>query len=257
MKTYQRRQEIYQFIFDRKTVKISELKEVFHVSEVTLRSDLDFLESEEKIERLHGGAAIIEKTPPQAESVLPDTPLLEAKLAITKKAAELIVPGDTIFLDSSATSIILASQLNPELNITVITNSLPIINQLKLAPGIRLYAIPGLYNPSTNSFNGPLGEAFISNLKTSKTFISPKGIIVEGLRDLTADEAAIRKAMINSTREPIVIVDHSKFDHSETLFQISDFSPISTVVTDRTPSPVFVDILQTRKITLITTESGA
>ncbi|MCQ6560618.1 DeoR/GlpR family DNA-binding transcription regulator [Paenibacillus mendelii] len=256
MKTYQRRQEIFQFIFDKKTVKISELKEVFQVSEVTIRSDLDFLESEEKIERLHGGAAIIDKSP-QVESVLPSTPLLDAKISITKRAAELIVPGDTIFLDSSATCIVLASHLNPELNITVITNSLPIINLLKQAPGIRLYAIPGLYNPSTNSFNGPLGETFISNLKTSKAFISPKGIIVEGLRDLTADEAAIRKAMINSTREPIIVVDHSKFNHSEILFQISDFSPISTVVTDKTPAPLFVDILQTRKITLITTESGS
>lgn len=254
MKTFQRRQEIFQYISVKKNVKISELKEVFHVSEVTIRSDLDFLVSQGRVERSHGGATFIDNSTP-VEGILPHTPLLDAKIAIAKKAAELIVPGDTLFLDSSATSVVLASQLGPDSNISVITNSLPIINLLKLAPGIRLYAIPGLYNPLTNSFNGPLGETFISQLKTSKAFISPKGILVEGLRDLTADEAAIRKVMIESTKEAIILADHSKFNNFEVLFQISDFGRISAVVTDRTPEKQFFDIFNKKQIGLITTDS--
>jgi len=253
MKTHERRSAIYSYISAKKTVKITELKELFQVSEVTIRSDLEYLAKQGGIERSHGGAVIIDNS--SHEESLPNTPLLEAKTAIAKRAAELIAPGDTLFLDSSNTSVILASQLSPNANITVITNCLPIINLLKLTPGIHLYAIPGSYNSFTNSFNGPLGETFISNLKTSKAFISPKGIIFEGLRDLTADEAAIRKVMIESTKEAIILADHSKFNNIKVLFPISDFSRISIIVTDKTPDKQFLDIFNMKNISLI--EAGA
>ncbi|MFD0717620.1 DeoR/GlpR family DNA-binding transcription regulator [Paenibacillus sp. GCM10027626] len=255
MKTHERREAIYSYISAKKTVKIAELKELFQVSEVTLRSDLEFLAKQGGIERSHGGAVFVDNSSPE-EGILPNTPLLDAKIAIAKRAAELIVPGDTLFLDSSATSVVLASQLSPNANITVITNCLPIINLLKMAPGIHLYAIPGSYNSSTSSFNGPLGETFIGNLKTSKAFISPKGIIVEGLRDLTADEAAIRKAMIESTKEAILLADHSKFNNIKVLFPISDFSRISIIVTDKTPDKQFLDIFNMKNISLIVADAG-
>lgn len=256
MKTYNRRSEIFHYITMKKNAKISELKDTFQVSEVTIRSDLDALEAEGKIERTHGGASLIEKQDPTVPE-LPNTPLLEAKIMIAKKAMELINSGDTLFLDSSATSIVAASFLSAKSNIAVITNSLPIINIVKHMPEIKLYAIPGLFDASTNSFNGPLGESFISRLKTSKAFISPKGIIEEGLRDLTADEAAIRRAMIEYTKEAIIMADHSKFNNIEILFQISDFAKVSTVVTNQPPARPFLDIFEARDIKLMIPDAPA
>jgi DeoR/GlpR family transcriptional regulator of sugar metabolism len=249
----QRRKEILKIIKESGFKPVSELSDVFNVSEVTIRSDLRFLHQEGKIERNYGGAVIKEDA-----DLIPfdlSIQLLSAtKLAIARAAVQLINEGDSLFLDGSSTTLHLAVLARNIDKITVISNSIPIFDKFKEFTGGTLIGIPGSLNPMTQSFVGPYAEKMIGDLRASKAFITPKGILSEGLRDISMVEADIRKRMIDSAKEVIVLADHSKFNNHRTLFRIDSFDAVSTVVTDRTPDDAFKKLFEEKKIRVIIAE---
>jgi DeoR/GlpR family transcriptional regulator of sugar metabolism len=248
----QRRKEILKMTQERNYISVADLHKLFDVSEVTIRSDLRTLESEGKIERNYGGATIKDiKIPPFSEVTML---LNDAKKSIARTAAGLIQNGDSLFLDASTTTLLLSAHVAEMDNVTVISNSIPIFNQLKEYSRGTLIGIPGELNPITQSFVGPIAEQMIDHLRVSKAFIAPKGILPEGLRDHIMLEAAIRKKMIESADEVIVLADHSKFTTQQTIFSIASFDLVSTVITDHDPDPVFQELFQKKGIKLLVAE---
>lgn len=245
----QRRKEIMKLIRESGSAPVSELSRMFKVSEVTIRLDLKKLNNEGKIERNYGGALLVDDdTIPfsKAESLL-----IEAKATIATEAFKLIKQGDTMFLDASSTTIKLAKLISDVENITIISNSIQVYEQFKEYRGGTLVGIAGVLNPMTQSFVGSFAENMVSGLKANKAFISPKGILLEGLRDNNMAEAAIRRKMIESADEVIVLADSSKFNNSRVLFGIHDFESISTVITDNMPDESFIKFFEEKQIKLI------
>jgi DeoR/GlpR family transcriptional regulator of sugar metabolism len=235
-------------------VEVSEMSRLFEVSEVTIRSDLRELEQRGGIERKYGGAVLkeAETVPfPRSNQLLSDR-----KRSIAAAAASLVRDGDSIFLDSSSTTWYLAMQVRRMSNITAISNSIPVFEIFKDYAEGMLIGIPGILNPTTQSFVGPIAEEMIGRLRSTKAFISPKGILLEGLRDNSMMEAAVRKAMIDASSETILLVDNSKFMNNRTLFGIDDFRSVSTVITDRLPPLEFLTLFDQRNIRLLVTEES-
>lgn len=245
----QRRKEIMKMLRESGSAPVSELSKKFSVSEVTIRLDLKKLNKEGKIERNYGGALLADDdTLPfsKAASLLADV-----KATIASEAMKLIKQGDTMFLDSSSTTLELAKLINSVENITIISNSIQVYEQFKEYKVGTLVGIAGVLNPMTQSFVGSFAEDMVCGLKANKAFISPKGILLEGLRDNNMAEAAIRKQMIASSDEVIVLADSSKFNNSRVLFGINDFESVSTVITDKMPNEVFLKFFEENKIKLI------
>jgi DeoR family fructose operon transcriptional repressor len=248
----QRRKEILKITKERNYIAVSELHKLFDVSEVTIRTDLRILETAGEIERTYGGATIKGiKIPPFSEVTML---LNDAKKSIARTAAGLIHNGDSLFLDASTTTLLLSGYVAEMDSVTVISNSIPIFHQLKEYSRGTLIGIPGALNPITQSFVGPIAEQMIDNLRVRKAFIAPKGILLDGLRDHIMLEAAIRKKMIDSADEVIVLADHSKFTTQQTIFSIASFDVVSTVVTDRNPEPMFQELFQAKGIKLLVAE---
>jgi DeoR family transcriptional regulator, fructose operon transcriptional repressor len=250
----QRKKEIIRMIEEKGFVEVSEMSRLFEVSEVTIRSDLRELEQMGGIERKYGGAVLkeAETVPfPRSNQLLSDR-----KRSIAAAAASLVRDGDSIFLDSSSTTWYLAMQVRRMSNITVISNSIPVFEIFKDYAEGMLIGIPGILNPITQSFVGPIAEEMIGRLRSTKAFISPKGILPEGLRDNSMMEAAVRKAMIDASSETILLVDNSKFMNNRTLFGIDDFRSVSTVITDRLPPLEFLTLFDKRSIRLLVTEEN-
>lgn len=250
----QRKKEITRMIEEKGFVEVSEMSKFFEVSEVTIRSDLRELEQTGKIERKYGGAVLKEADTlpfPHSNQLLSDR-----KRSIAAAAVSLINKGDSIFLDSSTTTWYLAMQVRKLSNITTISNSIPVFELFKdYSEGI-LIGIPGILNPTTQSFVGPVAEDMIGRLRSTKAFISPKGILPQGLRDNSMMEASVRKAMIDASFETILLVDYSKFMNNGTLFGIDDFASVSAVITDKMPSREFLELFDERKIRLVVTEEN-
>ena len=221
----QRREEIYELMLKKHFLSVAYLSNLYHVSEVTIRNDLRRLEQEGKVERNYGGARLKEWPDPPtfSESLILQ---YEAKQSIVEKAVQFIRPGDSIFLDASTTTLLLAQKVAQIEGITVVSNSIPVFEVLKEYQKGTLIGVPGTLNPATQSFVGPFAEQMLSNLRVNKAFITPKGILPEGLRDQIIIEATIRKKAIDIADEVIVLADHSKFATNDYLVSIDRFDGV-------------------------------
>ncbi|MBO9610454.1 MAG: DeoR/GlpR transcriptional regulator [Paenibacillaceae bacterium] len=249
MHAAQRQKRIAALIEERGAAEVSELSSLFKVSEVTIRSDLRLLEQEGRIKRTFGGALMNESAGVPFQD-LKDL-LSDKKTAIAKAAMDLIEEGDSLFLDASSTTWHLALQLRDKADLTVISNSIPVFEQFKQYATGTLIGIPGTLNPYSQSFVGPMAEQTVMSLQAGKAFIAPKSIVPEGLRDNNVLDATLRRRMMESASETIVLADHSKFTGSRKLFGIAELDAVSTIVTDKLPDEPFLRLIRDKNIRLI------
>ena len=142
--------------------------------------------------------------------------------------------GDTIFIDESSTSGIIAELLDPSLEITVVTNSLAMAGILA-DKRIRTYCTGGLILPDTASFVGNLPELLINVINADICFFSSSGISENGLIcDQMAENAQTKRAMLSHSARKVYLCDHSKFDSSYT-FIISSAADIDCLISDTEP----------------------
>lgn len=235
MFTEERQSKIEQVILDRGSVSVQELSEQFGVSEVTIRKDLDELQKGDTIKRTHGGAVVkyhaLERAGFQNVSGRHRT----EKQKIAKRALACIEEGDTILMDGSSTTSELAKLIvNAGIpNLTVITTSL-IIGQLLNNGRIKVVLIGGDLDPQMNSVNGPVAEQMLSTLSVDKGFVGINGI--DRRFGFSADgfqEAAIKRAIAQASRESFILADHSKF-RKKFLSKVCDLGGIfDCLITDR------------------------
>jgi DeoR/GlpR family transcriptional regulator of sugar metabolism len=247
-----RQKEITDIVQEKGFIQVSELSQLFGVSEVTIRSDLRALEQSGKLERKYGGAKLKEMDSAPFQNLT--QMLSHNKRSIAAHAAQLIQEGESIFLDASSTTWHLALEVRKLNHISVISNSIPIFELFKDYTEGTVIGLPGTLSPLSQSFVGSLAEQTIGALRVSKAFISPKAILPEGLRDNSMAEATIRRQMMDSASETIVLADYSKFDNNRTLFGIHSFDSVGAVVTDRMPSESFRRLFEDKGIRLIVTD---
>jgi DeoR/GlpR family transcriptional regulator of sugar metabolism len=229
--------QILKHLGDNGFVKVSELSELLGVSKVTVRADLVYLEQMKKCQRTRGGATLpegVNETPTPYN--LRETLLTAEKRAIGQRAAQLVEDRETIILDASSTVSAMAIALRDrqELSrLTVITNSLCIMNELMRCRHIQLVCLGGTGLPESNCFVGPLAEQQLAGLRANKAFISPHGLTLEhGLGDWSLYEAGIRRIMRQVADKLYILADHSKFDIPSP-FTIAPVHPLTAFVTDQ------------------------
>jgi DeoR family transcriptional regulator of aga operon len=225
--------------------------EQFGVSEATARRDLDTLAGKGLIQRVHGGAI---RTPHAA----PEEPILRRaresemeKEIIGRAAASLVEDGETIYLGSGTTVLQVAQNLL-ERRITVITNSLPVINLMADRPNITLIALGGMLRESELSFIGHLTEKSLDELNADKVIIGTRALDLEqGLTNDYVPETLTDRAILKIGRAVIVVADHTKCGIVSTAF-LAPLEAVHTIVTDRGSDARFIKSLRSRGIQIIT-----
>lgn len=224
--------------FVRKTGKISieEIVERFNVSEMTARRDLQHLDKEGFLRRVHGGAVNAAGRSYEPPYQVRSLEMTEAKIAIGKKAAEQIEDGDSIALDVGTTTLEIARALKGRHGITVITASLPIAIELmsnnSLRSDIRLILTGGIVRPGEFSLIGSLAESAYKEFHVDKAFVGVGGVSHEdGLTEYNLEDTQVKRTMIKSAHKVILVADHSKFNKT-TFANIAPLSSVDTVVTD-------------------------
>ena len=154
------------------------------------------------------------------------------KQAIGQTAARYVHEGDTIILDAGRTTAHLARALRGRQNLTVITNSLSVLNLLRDEPGITVVASGGVLRRETNAMVGPGAEATFRELRADRAFISVTGLsFTFGLSNTNIAEATVKQAMLAAAREIILLADYSKIG-SESLVKIAPLERIQRLITD-------------------------
>lgn len=220
------------------TVHLSELSALLAVSENTIRRDLQHLQDMGMLRRTHGGA-ILDGDSAGSHGVddvgwLARQRFLPAeKERIGRKAAELVHNGEAIILDAGTTTMQIARQLHGKHELTVVTNAVNIGLELARSEAITVVLAGGILRELSKSLVGPQAEEFLSrDIHVDKLFLSAGGVSAEaGVTNANTVEIPIKRAMMRSAREVILVVTHDKIG-KRSFGQIAPLSAVHVIVTD-------------------------
>ena len=241
----ERQNEILQILFRGQRISTGEICAQFAVSEATARRDLDTLAQSGKIQRVHGGAILPAGTPPELPILQRQDEQLSEKMSIGRAAAALIKDGETVLFSAPVRPCWRwRGRCAGSKNLTVITNSLPVINALAGQEGISLVCLGGMLRESELSFIGHITEQSLAEVRADKVIIGTRAISLEhGLTHEYLPETLTDRAILRAGREVIIVADHSKFGREATVL-LAPLSAIHTIVTDaETPA----DFLKTAR----------
>jgi DeoR/GlpR family transcriptional regulator of sugar metabolism len=225
-------------------LSVAGIVEQFRVSEATARRDLETLAEQGKLQRVHGGALSIKQAPPEAPLLQREQEQFFEKQRMGQAAAALVQEGETIFLGSGTTVLEVARNLRSRQNLTVITNSLPVMNTLSGLPGINLIALGGMMRSSEMSFIGHITEQALAEVRADKVIIGVHAISLEnGLTNDYLPETMTDRAILKAGREVIVVADHTKINAVATAF-LAPITSIQTLVTDQDAPADFLAALR-------------
>ncbi len=154
------------------------------------------------------------------------------KREIAQRAAQEIMPGDTILIDGGIVTQYLAELIAQKSDITVITNSAHLFHILEDSSGITLVSTGGVLRRNSRSLVGPTAENSLRDMRVDKLFLTVTGVSLDfGLSHISVAEVTIKQAMIKSARDVILLADHTKFEQ-ESFIQITPIEVISKLITD-------------------------
>jgi DeoR family fructose operon transcriptional repressor len=159
-----------------------------------------------------------------------DVALREREIA--RVAAEQVQSGDVILIDGGQVTAYLAEQLATKQDITIITNSRPVLDTLRDLTNLTLISTGGMLRHYSDTMSGPTAESAIREVRADKLFMTATGITLQfGLSHTSVAEVAAKQAMIRAAREVILLADHTKFGQ-ETGVQIAPLAAVTRVITD-------------------------
>jgi DeoR family transcriptional regulator, aga operon transcriptional repressor len=207
----ERQQQIMVILNRNGRASVSELSLMFGVSEVTIRADLQALAADFQIVRTHGGAVLASR-PPELSLTLRRQQQVDAKERIGAAAAEFVADGDAVFLDASSTALALAHALRQRRDLTVFTHSLVVAQSMLDAPGVTVVMTGGTLQRETVSLMGTDGLAILHKYNLKAGFFGAHGLsFPEGLTDVSAGEAEVKRLVVALCRQVIALVDSNKW----------------------------------------------
>lgn len=251
-----RKTKIKEIISEKKSVTVMELSKLFSVTEETIRRDFKQLEEEGFLTRTYGGAFIQDGVENSIDLAIRQTAYIESKQRIANKCLEIIHNGDSIFLDSSTTAFQIAKVIG-NMRLTVVSNSLLIINELCDKENIHLISLGGSYSPKDKAFDGNTALKSLKGFYFDKIFMSCRSLSREyGITDSKEPLATIRQNLIKRGKRVYLIADFSKFNKTS-FITISDFLPITGLITDRPLSEDWKYFLAENQVELYEAEDTA
>lgn len=240
MLAIERRNAILEKLQAERRVVVSELSQIYKVSEETIRRDLEKLENDGFVIKSYGGAVINEN----ANVDLPFNIRKKRNVISKQKIAEVISSrikdGTSIMLDASSTAVYIAKALKERKNLTLITNSIEILIEMFDTPNVNVLSTGGAMREGSFALVGPQTDKMLKSYHVDVAIVSAKGFDLEtGMTDTEELHANNKKTMLHAGREKVLAVDSSKF--GKTAFtEIGTLEDISMVVTDAKPDEVWL-----------------
>jgi len=250
--TPERQKQILSRLTRRGRLSVTEIVRQFSISEATARRDLESLAAQGKVQRVHGGVIAIEQAPPELPILERAKEQSQDKARIGRAAANLIGDNETVFLGSGTTVLEVARHLRDRKNLTVITNSLPVLNLLTGIQEITVIALGGVLRESELSFIGHITEQALTEVRADKVVMGTRCLSLEhGLTNDYLPETLTDRAILKTGREVVIVADHSKVNRVATAL-LAPLEVMHTFVTDSRADKKFVQALKKKGINIIT-----
>ncbi len=251
MLSQERHQAILRLLKNQNSVAVAELVELFGVSEMTVRRDLDALERQGLLHRVHGGAIGVRGRSYEPPFLNRSMARAEEKERIGRLAASLVQEGDSVALDVGTTTLEIAKQLRDRRNLTIVTPSFRIAGLLAEQPHNRIILTGGILRSGELSLVGRLAEDAFRHFYVDKLFLGVGRInLDEGLTEYNLEDAQVKQAMLRSAKEVIVVADASKFGRVA-FAAVASLDQVDRIITDASLDTAFVEALQAKEIEVL------
>lgn len=202
-----RQNEILQLVNERKRIQVTDLSDIIGVSGVTIRQDLNFLESEGYLKRVHGAAIALQSDDIESRLEI----RFDVKQSLAEKAADLVAPNETVLIEGGSANALLARTLAERGDVTIITPSAYIAHLIRNTSA-NIILLGGVYQHQGESLVGPLTKLCIENIHFSTAFLGVDGFDQDtGFTSRDMMRAEIAETILAKNRRNIVLTDSSKF----------------------------------------------
>ncbi|GIL35200.1 DeoR/GlpR family DNA-binding transcription regulator [Phycicoccus jejuensis] len=230
----QRRAAILSIVEEHGAARVSELVDQLGVSDMTVRRDIERLDGDGLLERVHGGAvAITPRATDEPGFTAKSTLMTAEKQAIALEAARLVQPGATIGISAGTTTYELARAVRDVPQLTVVTNSVPVAQLLhESQSAAHVVVLTGGVRTPSDALVGPVAVTALAGLHVDRLFLGAHGIDrAAGLTTPNLVEAETNRALVRSARSVCVLADRSKIGIVG-LSTFMDLSEVDTLITD-------------------------
>ncbi len=237
----QREEHILKLLEQHGSVEVSQLCNLFNVTKMTIRRDLDALENQGKVTRTHGGAVL------NNTDILLEKPLYvrlntntEHKDRIAAKAASLISDGEKIFLSSGTTVFSLAKQLDNARRLLVVTDGLNTALELSKRTNISIIVIGGELRNNTLATTGSFAEDMIRQFKFEAAYMGVTSISADGsLYHGSLVEIGLYKVLAEISKRRIIMADSAKLGKDDFVC-VGKLRPGDTLITNDEAPPELI-----------------
>jgi DeoR family fructose operon transcriptional repressor len=255
MLSYERQSRMVEFVQQRTSASVKELSDLFQVSSMTIRRDLEILEKKGLVTRVHGGVtgpiSPVAKREKEREAVN-----ISQKACIGEAGLHLIEEGQTIFIDAGTTTSELAKLLVHRHGITVVTNSVKVLSILADTPEINLIGVGGAVYGGAWSFVGSLAEAALRRFHSDLAFLGITSLSLDhGLTEINYFEADIKALIIHQSQRVALLADSGKFEKVSPI-SVAPLDEIDVIITDDLLSPELEEAYRRSGCELILANTG-
>ena len=246
MLAIERRNEILEKLQTDRRVVVSELSQLYDVSEETIRRDLEKLVNDGYAIKSYGGAVINENVNIELPFNIRKNRNIVGKQHIADLVSKVVKDGDSLMLDASSTAVYIAKTLQEKgkKNLTIITNSIEIIIELFDVQDWTILSTGGASREGSFALVGPQTDKMIRSYHVDKAIISCKGIdAAAGMTDSDELHANNKSTMLAAAKERILAIDSSKFDKIA-FTEIGTLDDLTMVITDEKPEERWLQIFK-------------
>ena len=249
--TPERQKQILSLLTRHGRLSVNEIVAQFSISVATARRDLETLAGQGKVRRVHGGVIAVEAAPPELPILERESEQADEKARIGLAAANLVSDNETVFLGSGTTVLETAKHLRDRKNLTVITNSLPVLNALAGLKEVTVISLGGMLRDSELSFIGHITELALTEVRVDKVIVGTRGVSLEhGLTNDYLQETLTDRAILKIGREVIIVADFTKVNRVATAL-LAPLDSMQTFITDSKADKKFIQELKKLKINVI------
>ena len=241
-----RKDEILLFLKEKGTASIAEMAAEFAVSEMTVRRALHKLVDAGVVIRTPGGAMVAPSGSLEKSFVERSAKMASAKDSIGREAAGLVADGETVVLDSGTTTRYVARHLASKRDVTVVTTSLAVLEELAGSAGVRVRLTGGVYRHSSHDLSGNAVLDSLTAVYADKVFFGAAALSFH--KGVMNFDAEMPRVFLRAARERILVIDSTKIGR-EAVYRLCAVEKCDLVVTDKAVRAA--DLARLRKSTSV------
>ena len=227
----ERQSMIYALVREKGSAKIGDLAKALRVSGMTVRRDLEFLEAERVLHRVHGGAVSVAGPAPDLPFASRSVLEVNKKLEIAESAKKLVKEGMNIAIDGSTTGLEFARRLRGLEGITAVTNNVGVLWEFHDRSDVHVMMLGGALAGDGNTVEGTFAVDQASQMYVDMFFFSCAGFDELSITNSTHIGGDVKKGLLENAKQNVLLADSSKFGRRGFL-KLFECADVDTLITD-------------------------